>query len=502
MIEISKNSNPNYLCKIFKIENLRPHSNADRLQITSIDFQDIVVGLDVKEGDVMVFFPLECKINSDFLSFTNSFRKKELNADKEKAGFFEENCRVKAVKFRNEKSMGYLVPSVQVSAWSGYNIIKDDIGQEFDTIGGKKLVEKYFVPVTQSDNVKQGKKPKLSRLVEGQVHLHISTENLRKNIHKINPEDTISITYKTHGTSWWVSNVVVNRQLNIFERLLKSFGVKINTKYFDIIYGSRKVVKNKHFDPKGKDHYFGYDLWADIKDQVADKIPKGYTLYGECLGYTKNGSPIQGSSLENSYDYGCIPVLPDYASKTHYNKVWKNYYSKTEQDNILTKYNIVWDKPYVPNLNDLDVDITNDIDLSRDSRKQSKLEVYRITHTTPDGLVTELSYPEIAEFCERVGLTPSHLFYYGKVFQFLPNLKREGFNYDERNWREQLIKYLESKYNEKDCFMCKNTVAEEGIVLRKESLFNCESYKLKSFRFLKSESDQLDKGISSIEEEN
>ena len=50
--------------------------------------------------------------------------------------------------------------------------------------------------------------------------------------------------------------------------------------------------------------------------------------------------------------------------------------------------------------------------------------------------------------------------------------------------------------------MCDNPVPEEGIVVRKESLFNCESYKLKSFRFLEGESKQLDTGEVDIESEN
>ena len=50
--------------------------------------------------------------------------------------------------------------------------------------------------------------------------------------------------------------------------------------------------------------------------------------------------------------------------------------------------------------------------------------------------------------------------------------------------------------------MCNNKVPEEGIVVRKESLFSCDSYKLKSFRFLEFETKQLDKGESDIESEN
>jgi hypothetical protein len=50
--------------------------------------------------------------------------------------------------------------------------------------------------------------------------------------------------------------------------------------------------------------------------------------------------------------------------------------------------------------------------------------------------------------------------------------------------------------------MCNNKVPEEGIVVRKESLFSCESYKLKSFSFLEKESKELDKGVIDIESDN
>ena len=110
MLQVSKDHNPNYLAKIVKLKGLRKHPNADRLQCVDIDFNTVITGLDAKDGDVYVYFPLECKINKDFLSATNSFRHKELNVDKEKAGFFDDNCRVRAMRLRGEKSMGYINP--------------------------------------------------------------------------------------------------------------------------------------------------------------------------------------------------------------------------------------------------------------------------------------------------------------------------------------------------------------------------------------------------------
>jgi hypothetical protein len=455
MLTTSKEANPNYLAKVVALKGLKKHSNADRLQTVDIDFQTVITGLDAKEGDVYVFFPAESKISAEFLSHTNSFRKNlNLNTDLNAEGFFEANCRVRAMRLRGEKSMGYIVPSFHVSAWAGVDILPEDVGISFDTVGSKKLVEKYETKKRESRDARQGKEPKLSRIIDGQVHLHIDTKNLRHNPEAIKPDDVISITYKTHGTSWWVGNVLAKRSLSFVDRIGKFLGLSINETEYDLIYGSRRVVKNKAMkDPKAQDHFYGYDLWEGIKNEIGDLIPKGYTLYGEMLGYDKNGAMIQ-----KGFDYGCVP-----------DPTFRSQYPLSHME----------------------------------APARHSLEVYRITNTTPDGLVTELSYPEIAEFCEKAGLKPAHLMYYGTAAEWYMRYGITDVDVSNpEHWKLGFIRDLERVYNEKDCFMCNNAVPEEGIAIRKESLFDCETYKLKSFRFLEWETKELDKGESDIESEN
>jgi hypothetical protein len=434
MITISKEANPNYLAKIVKLGELKKHSNADALQTVQIDYQTVITGMDAKEGDIYVYFPVECKISPKFISHINGFRDKTLNQETDKGGFFEENCRVKAVKLRGEPSMGFIVPFEELSNYvGGLDLPVELIGKEFDTINDELLVSKY-VPrgVRILGGANDSKKPKLSRLIDGQVHLHVDTHHLVKNIHNISPNDLISISYKTHGTSWWVGNLPVKRDLKWWEWWLYWMGVMIYPYEYDYVYGSRKVVKNANLNPKDQGHYFGYDLWKDIMEEVKDVIPKNYTLYGECIGYDKNGKAIQ-----KKYDYGCKPC-------------------------------------------------------------EHKLEVYRITVNNPDGVVRELSTPEIIEFCERSELLTVKYFYYGKANN-LYNIT--GFGTDEK-WREIFLEKLKENFTEKDCFMCKNKVPEEGIVLRKESMYAFNAYKLKSFKFLLGETKQLDNEEIDIESEN
>ena len=429
MISISKEANKNYLAKIVELKNLKKHENADRLQVATVDFQNVITGLDAKDGDLYVFFSLESQINKEFLSYTNSFRHSELNVDKEKVGFFEDKGRVKAMKLRGEKSMGYIVPIQEVENWLGCNL-KEYVGQEFDTIGDILMVKKYIVKIKQEQGQgRKGKKPRISRLVEGQVRLHVETENLRKNAFKIKPEDNITITYKTHGTSWWTSNLLVKKKLNIFLKLFRFIGLPIIDTEYDFIYGSRKVVKNE-FETQDKKDYYGVDLWGEIKDELKEFIPKGYTLYGECLGFTKEGRAIQGQ-----YDYGC-------------------------------------------------------------KEGEKRIQIYRITFTNEDGLANDLSSRQIKEYCDRFGLEYVHIFYQGLAKDLYKDIKVE------EHWSTEFILRLEKDYNDKDCFMCNNKLPEEGIVLRKESLFEFEVYKLKSFSFLEYETKQLDNGQEDMESNN
>lgn len=298
-ISISENANSNYLAKVVKLEKLEKHSNADRLQVATIDFQTVITGLDAKVGDIYVYFPVECRINHEFLSWSNSYRDKELNSD-DTAGFFEKNKRVRAVKLRGEKSMGYIVPARDIEEFFNHSVNLDEhVGESFDTIDDILMVDKYMIPIRTQNNQKLGKKPRISRMVDGQIHLHVDTENLRRNANNIKPDDEISITYKLHGTSWWVSNVPVKRKLSLIEKGLRLLGTNINEVEYDYVYGSRRVVKNE-FETQDTNDFYEGDLWENIKDDIRVFIPKNFTFYGECVGFTKEGGAIQPQ-----FDYGC-----------------------------------------------------------------------------------------------------------------------------------------------------------------------------------------------------
>lgn len=51
---------------VVRVENLRPHSNADKLQVLTVFDSDTCVSLDVKVGDLGVYFPSGLQLSEMF----------------------------------------------------------------------------------------------------------------------------------------------------------------------------------------------------------------------------------------------------------------------------------------------------------------------------------------------------------------------------------------------------------------------------------------------------
>lgn len=432
-LSISKDANQNYLAKSVQIreEDWRPHSNADRLKCVTIDFQNVITGIDAPAGHY-VYFPVECQIADVILRNTNSYRDASKNANPEKSGFFEDNRRVKAIRLRGERSQGYIIPFSDLLHAFGYDSsLQVGTDEYFDTVDGVVVCNKYVIPSKSQGITNKGKQAKkLTRLVEGQVHLHEDTDNLRKEIQRLDLDSTVTISYKEHGTSGWCSNVLVYRYMKWYHKLFYKLTKFKKPMKYDLVYGSRKVVKNRHFDPKGSDHFYSYDIWQDIvkKYRLDEIVPKGYSLYYEIVGFTKDGQYIQ-----KPFDYGC-----------------------NQQEG------------------------------------EAKIKVYRVTFTNADGVVYNLNTLEARNFTQRLGLDFVDVLYNGRLGDLLYFLDGEPTPDDEREHKEKLIQVMEKHYNNKDCYMCVNKVPEEGVVMTiEDSPFEFDAYKLKSSDFLEYESNSL-----------
>ncbi len=307
MINIEAPKNKNYCGIVVELSQFRILPNCDNVKAALIFGNSVIVAKSVEAGSIGVFFPAETQLDTEFCGQNNLFRHPEWgNVDATKKGFFEEHGRVKAVKFRGHKSEGFWIP-IDSLAYAGVPLSDIPVGSEFDTLNGHEICRKYVSPRNHSANPaskKQGRQPRAEdRIVDGQFRFHIDTENLRRNIHKITPNDWISISDKWHGTSAVFSNILIKRELNWIERLAKRLGVNVSDTTYGFTWSSRRVVKGVDGHEKENSiHYYGTDVWGTVANRVQSVIPKGYTLYGEIVGFTSDGGIIQ-----KGYHYGCQP---------------------------------------------------------------------------------------------------------------------------------------------------------------------------------------------------
>lgn len=445
----SKNANINYLAKIIEIKNFTPHPDPEttKLKLAHVDGFNIVVGIDSEPG-TYVYFPTSCEINPQLLAYGNLYRHTDKNNKPEaKAGFFEDNGRVKAIKLRGVVSEGFLMEWTLFHNFIVENTNKEiepNINTEFDSIEDNDksfwICKKYIVQQRISspkESRYQKKIKRFNRVVDTQFRFHYDTNIYRKVPTFIKPTDLISITSKIHGTSGISAYVLCKKPKPWYK-----FWDHTESLMYDYLYSSRSVIKNADYNPKHSGGFYGVDVWKYADDYIRPFLQKGMTLYYEIVGFLPNGGYIQ-----KNYDYGCIPP-------------------KSENN-------------YKPEIN-------------------FKIRIYRITLTNIDGQVHEFSAREVQQWCKTNGLIPVEEFYYGYARDLYKDLN------EQEHWQENFIDRLA---NDKNFYMelnspdCTNKVPHEGIVIKKEDMIPA-AVKLKAFAFLNKEQQQLDAGEDNIEDNN
>lgn len=449
----SKKFESNYYAKLVNIKTFTKHPNPEvtKLKVAHVDGYNIIVGIDEQPG-LYVYFPMMSEINPNILNYCNLYDNPELNKDNTKKGFFSKNGKVKGIKLKGLVSEGFLLPANQL-----HNFIVESFqkslenfveGIEFDSVKeGNKIMwisrkfkvtyHKTNVPTTASPT----KKVKgLNKVREDQFKFHYDTLIIKKVPEVITPESILHISSKWHGTSGISAYILCHKKLSWKEKIAKWLtGESFDT--YDYIYSSRKVIKNKYYNQKVNDGFYGSDPWYYANEVLKPYLKKGMTIYYEIVGYTPDGKDIQ-----KGYDYGCTP-------------------STTE---------------YVVN-------------------KQFKIYVYRITITNVNGDVFEMTPLQVIDWCKRRDIGCIDTLYYGKAVDLYPI--NDLTNLDTfSDWFLEKLSNDKNFFMEQNSPDCNNKVPHEGLVIKKEGLWS-NAFKLKCFNFLNKEQKDLDKGITNIEDE-
>lgn len=443
-----KVTNKNYCAVITRITKLEPLANCDNIQGALIFGNHVIVGKDTKVGDLGVFFPAETRLDPNFVGINNLYRKPEFgNTDTTKKGFFEQHCRVRVVKFRGHKSEGFFTP---ISFLDDYLDLGGDFsafpeGLEFNDVvynnGLTDTICKKYVPKMNPPSLKVGTKAvkKEDAIVDGQFRLHYDTENLRRNTGKINPDDYISISEKLHGSSAVISNLLVKRKLKWYERFLSKAGVKILGQEYGFIWSSRRVIKGVDGHEFNNFNYYSSDIWGLVANDVREAVKPGITLYGEIVGFTPEGSPIQ-----KDYAYNCKP-------REHAFYVYR--ITLTNTDGYVVEFS--W------------------------SQMLEYCKRHNLNHVPERYFGKALDL--VVEYRAEHPIDPPRVL-------------------DNRDWQEDFLKAVETMFvDDRMCSMNSYTVPAEGVVVRVDRLNNSEALKLKSFAFTLQETKQLDDGIIDLE---
>lgn len=291
----------NYTCQVIKLPAKQDVKGLDKLCKVTYQGNDVLTSKDADPNELYLFFPVESVISHDFLSKNNLFRHSKLNYDKTKSGFFEDNRRVKALKFKGITSTGFIIPVTSLKPF--LDNLNFKIGDEFNSINGNELCVKYIRKYLIQDPKKQSTRDRVNNIIDSRMAPeHFTTEHLLKNVYKLNLNDYIAVTYKLHGTSARYFNTLVKRPLKWYEKLAQKLGVNVTDHQYDYVCGSRKCIKSVGFEElPNKNHYYNSgDLWSAVgKEYFEGKLNQGEVVYCEIVGKTYSGEAIQ-----SGYTYG------------------------------------------------------------------------------------------------------------------------------------------------------------------------------------------------------
>ena len=377
-----------YTAFITRIKNLRPHPNADRLQMGECFGNTVIVSLDYEDNQLGVYFPSDGQVSVEFAEANNLLRKKDENGNNI-GGYMDENKRnVTAIKLRGEKSDGLFLPLKSLETFGDITTLNE--GDRIDNFNGHEICCKYIPRRNhRQGGMSSGNKTRKKKVDVAPLFTeHADTEQLAYNLGAFKPGDEIEITLKMHGTSQRTAYLPVFKgyKRTLWDKLRKREGTPIYD--WGYVSGTRRTVLENY-----DGGYYGSNEFREQHSKFFEgKLWKGEEIYYEVVGFTHTGAPIMAScdnkklndkefvkqyGKTTTFSYGCSPdglgEVVDY---------W---------DKECTKPAVYKKVP------------------------QSAIYVYRMTMTNEDGDVVEYTPDFMRYRCEQMGVKTVPVFWRGTV---------------------------------------------------------------------------------------
>lgn len=429
-----------YCGYITRINNIRKHSNADRLQCCTVFGNNVIVDLSYQVDQRVVYFPVDGQLSEEFANDNNLLKKYIPISELEESqyagkqisnrngvdcvnmgGYMEPAKRnITALKLRGEKSDGLLLPIECLAKYTDISKLQD--GDSITTLDGHEICRKYIPTRSCRINTSSGgrttlKKKELKEQISYPFFAeHIDTKQLAYNMSAFKPGDIIYITQKLHGTSFRVGNVVEvtkKKRKLILKKVFKLKDKEIHQ--FKCVSGTRRTTLRSY-----DGGFYGSNKFRQkYHDMFKDKLPKGMTVYGEIVGWVDENKTI-------------MPICQN-------SKVKDKEFTKLYGKETIFSYGC--------------------------NRGENDCYVYRITMTNEDGVVIELPTEETMLWCERLGV------------KYVPLLEKFLFT----TW-EDLNKRCE-KYLDIPEPISNGEHVTEGVVVRIDNRSKFTAFKAKSFAF-------------------
>lgn len=426
-----------YCGYVVKVEHLRPHTNADRLQIATFFGNDTIVSLDTHVGDIGIYFPVDGQLSERFCAVNDLVRRKDENG-KQVGGYLDPDKRnIKALKLRGEKSDGLYMPITCLADFCKISDLK--VGDTIDTINGELICQKYIPKMICTPGAPGSKAAKKAKAnIAPTFYEHVDTAQLAYNLNAFKPGDTVQLTLKMHGTSGRTGYLpLVHTKQSWFDKLFHRHGK--DYKEYGYITGTRRVVLD---GKRSGGFYDSDDFRMAMAAKFENKLRKGEVVYYEIVGFQgPKGAPIM-SQVANS-KVKDPEFIKQYGSTTTFSY-------GCEQDGEYDEY--VETTAYGDHVKYPCCDVY----------------VYRMTMVNEDGDVVEYSPAQIKERCEQMGV---HTVMEFETF-VIPNNVDAG---------EYVVRKVEQYFDGPDPIG--KTHVREGVVARILNRSNFAVYKHKNFSF-------------------
>lgn len=435
-----------------KVDSLRPHTNADRLQIATFFGNDTCVSLDVVKGEIGIYFPSDLQLSEEFCMANHLCRKKPDGTPD--TGYLDpEKRNIKPIKLRGERSDGIFM-SISCLEYTGVNLDDINIGDTITVVNGHEICKKYIPRGRNRNNEAKGKGNKTRKKHAPVAPLfteHADTEQLAYNLGAFKPGDEIEITLKMHGTSQRTGYLPVLKGYRVINRI---YQYALNAMLSDKAIGSwtRKIAE-RALENATPIYDWGYvsgtrrtvlDDWdggfygsnafrKQHHDKFVGKLHKGEEVYYEVVGFTDSGTPIM--------------------SKGNNKKLDKDFVKQYGEETVFS---------YGCSPNDSDA-------------PQSDLYVYRMTMTNEDGDIVEYSPDFMRYRCEQMGVKCVPEF----VHEFIPD--QEWLDSMALTAGEYVMGVAEQYYDGPDPIG--KTHVREGVVVRIINRPKFCAYKTKNYSF-------------------